>query len=312
MNADEVWIDQTLTPWLAELAGVRGLSEATVRAYRADVAGYLALLAQKPDPNRALRQCELAVARAWLAALQTRELEPGSVKRALSALKNFLRWLERRDGVDAGKILSLRGPKTPRRLPRPIPTAPATELALRGGDGPVGRDAEPAWIAARDAAAFALMYGSGLRISETLGLPRAAAPLGAALTLRGKGGRVRTTPTLPVARSAVERYLAFCPHRIEPDEKLFRGAKGGPLQAPVLRRRLAAARSRLGLDQRATPHSLRHAFATHLLARGADLKAIQQLLGHASLSTTQIYTAVDDERLTQIWRDAHPRQSEAR
>lgn len=303
------WIEATLAPWLASLAA-RGRSEETRRAYGGDVNGFLAALCDS-DPFDAaaartrLLACDLGPARRWLATLLERDLDPASVRRALSAVKSFHRWLAAAEGADPTRLLSLRGPKRADRLPHPIPRAAATALALAGGDGP--RADEPAWLAARDAAAFALMYGSGLRISEALGLTGADAPLGETLTLRGKGGRLRTVPVLPVAAEATARYLARSPYAATPDGPLFRGLKGGPLQAPVLRRRLAAARDRLGLDATATPHGLRHAFATHLLAEGVDLRALQQLLGHASLSTTQIYTSVEEERLVEIHRKAHPR-----
>lgn len=307
------WIAARLAPWLDTLGAARGRSEATLRAYRGDVAGYLETLAPAPFDQSAaearLQAAEVGAARAWLAALAARELDPSSVRRALSAVKSFHRWLADAEGADARRILALRGPRGVARLPRPTPRSAAEALTRAGGDGPDRR--EPPWVAARDAAAFALMYGSGLRISEALSLRGRDAPLGPALTIRGKGGRVRSVPTLPIARDAMDRYLALSPFPTLPESPLFRGVKGGALQAPVLRRRLAAARERLGLDARATPHSLRHAFATHLLAEGVDLRALQQLLGHASLSTTQIYTAVDEARLTAAYAAAHPRSRRA-
>ncbi len=309
------WIEATLAPWLATLGGVRGRSGATLRAYRTDVAGYLDVVADGDafDPAAArtrLLAGEVAPARRWLAELSARDLDPASVRRALSAVKSFHRWLAETTGAEATRILALRGPRRSERLPHPLPRAAAAALALEGGDGP--RPDEPEWIAARDAAAFALMYGSGLRVSEALGLTGADAPLAESLTIRGKGGRVRTVPVLPVAAAAAARYLDLSPFPREDAAPLFRGLKGGPLQAPVLRRRLAAARAGLGLDASATPHGLRHAFATHLLAEGVDLRALQQLLGHASLSTTQIYTAVEEERLAAVHARAHPRSRSER
>lgn len=306
--ARRAWIDTVLSPWLAALAA-RGRAEATLRAYASDVTGYLEALAPAAFSPRGaeaeLHACAIAPMRRWLADLAAHGQDPASIRRALSAVKNFLRWLAATEDVNPARLLAVRGPRRSERLPHPISREAAVELATKGGDGPAPE--EPAWLAARDAAAFALMYGSGLRIGETLGLRRSEAPITPTLTLRGKGGRVRSVPVLPVARDAIANYLSLCPFTVEPHAPLFRGLKGGALQAPVLRRRLAHARGRLGLDETATPHSLRHAFATHLLAEGVDLRALQQLLGHASLSTTQIYTSVDEARLAAIHAAAHPR-----
>lgn len=216
-------------------------------------------------------------------------------------VRGFVRFLDRRGFGHAPAVAAVRAPKLPRSIPKAL-TAEGAAAILED----VGEDALP-WIAARDTALLSLLYGCGLRIGEALGLPRRAAPLGEALSVVGKGRKERRVPVLPAVREAMAAYLALCPWRVAPDGALFLGARGGPLQPAVAQRRMRDARRRLGLPESATPHALRHSFATHLLAAGGDLRAIQELLGHASLSTTQRYTAVDTAQLVETYNRAHPR-----
>jgi integrase/recombinase XerC len=290
--------------WLAQLTAIRQRSPKTVEAYRRDVAGYLGFLAQHrggPMGLKALGEVTLAELRAWMAAERARGLSARSLARALSAVRAFHAWLDAAEGVDCAAIHVVRSPKQPARLPRPVPMDGARALVES-----VSSDAEP-WIAARDQAALTLIWGSGLRISEALGLRQRDAPLAEVIRVTGKGGKQREVPVLPAARQAVEHYRALCPHAPGRNDALFLGARGGPLNPRLLQKAMAAARMALGLPPSATPHALRHSFATQLLAAGGDLRAIQELLGHASLSTTQVYTAVDETRLMEVYDKAHPR-----
>ena len=227
--------------------------------------------------------------------------------RALAGVRSFARHLEREGKGRVGALAAVRAPKIAKTLPKPLAISAAKRLAdadLRSGEerGP--------WILARDAAVLALLYGSGLRISEALGLQRKAVPApgkGDALTVTGKGNKQRMVPVLPQVLGLIADYVKLCPYDLPADGALFVGARGGPLSPRVVQLAMARLRGALGLPETATPHALRHSFATHLLARGGDLRAIQELLGHASLSTTQIYTAVDTERLMDVYRSAHPR-----
>jgi integrase/recombinase XerC len=226
-----------------------------------------------------------------MAAERGRGISARSLARALSAVRSFYNWLDAAEGIDCAAIHVVRSPKLPARLPRPVPEAGARAIVSA-----ISADAEP-WIAARDQAALTLIWGSGLRISEALGLRQGDAPLRDVIRVTGKGAKQREVPVLPAARQAVERYRALCPFAPGRNDALFLGARGGPLNPRLLQKAMAAARMALGLPPSATPHALRHSFATQLLAAGGDLRAIQELLGHASLSSTQVYTGVD-ERLT--------------
>lgn len=292
-----------LDAWRADLLA-RGRSDQTVRAYLSDVGRYLAALPPgESDLAAAVDGAGRREARAFLADLAKGGRGPVGVKRALSALKTFYRWREDCGCAAADDILALKGPKRRAALPRPAPTEAALALAA----APPGGD----WTDRRDAAIFALLYGCGLRIGEALDLRRADAPLGEVLRIRGKGGRIRETPIAPAVAAAMDAYLGAAPRRIlaplGAHDPIFRGVKGGPLQPAVLRKRLAARRAELGLGPDATPHALRHSFATDLLREGGDLRAIQELLGHARLASTQIYTRVEDSRLIETFEAAHPR-----
>ena len=301
--------------WLAHLAAERRMSAKTVEAYRRDVAQFLAFLAEHLGDKvtlAALAGIEPRDVRAFLAARRSNGIGPRSLMRLLAGCRSFARFLER-DGKGRGKtsaftaLSALRSPKIAKALPKPLAIAAAkrvTDVDLRAGE-----EREP-WVLARDAAVLALLYGSGLRISEALGLKRKDVPApgaGDVIIVTGKGQKTRMVPVLPSVLKLVAQYIGLCPHHLESDGPLFVGAKGGPLSPRIVQLVMERLRGALGLTETATPHALRHSFATHLLARGGDLRAIQELLGHASLSTTQVYTEVDAERLLEVYSTTHPR-----
>jgi integrase/recombinase XerC len=296
-----------LDRWAAYLGAVEGASANTLRAYRADVTAWLAFLgghlggAPAPAALAGIGQSDM---RAFMAHERGRGLSARSLARRLSSVRGFARWLSDRDGGEPTAILAARGPKYRRRLPRPLTPDAAREVI-----GQVDLQAREDWVAARDAAVVTLLYGCGLRISEALSLTAADLPLGEVLGIRGKGGKERIVPVLPAAREAVAAYAGLCPFPLaaDPAGPLFRGARGGPLNPRLIAKAMEQARQALGLPATATPHALRHSFATHLLSAGGDLRTIQELLGHASLSTTQAYTAVDAARLMEAYGKAHPR-----
>ena len=294
-----------LATWLDHLRALDGASAHTIAAYRTDVAGFLGFLHQHQGESlglarlAAISQSDM---RAWMAHERARGLSARSLARALSSVKSFIRWLAEREGFAPTHVLAARAPKYTRKLPRPL----SEEAAIAVIEQVELQEMEP-WIAARDAAVITLLYGCGLRISEALGLTGAAHPLPEVLRIRGKGDKERLVPVVPAARDAVADYIRICPFEIAPQTPLFRGARGGALNPRLAQRAMERARLALGLPATATPHALRHSFATHLLAAGGDLRAIQELLGHASLSTTQAYTAVDQARLMEVYRAAHPR-----
>jgi integrase/recombinase XerC len=293
--------------WLAHLGGERNYSPKTVEAYRRDVVQFLGFLAEHLGGSPSLKAfAGLAPAdvRAFLAARRAEGVGSRSLMRTLAGLRGFARYLERAGKGKTGALTAVRGPKIGKTLPRPLPAASAKRLA---DPSLADADAEP-WIQARDAAVLALLYGSGLRISEALGLSRADfTRLTDTVTVTGKGRRQRMVPVLPQVRQLIADYVDICPYDLPADGPLFIGAKGGPLSPRIIQLAMARMRGALGLPETATPHALRHSFATHLLARGGDLRAIQELLGHASLATTQIYTEVDADRLIEAYRAAHPR-----
>ncbi|MFZ0098006.1 MAG: tyrosine recombinase XerC [Gemmobacter sp.] len=294
-----------LAEWLTHLRALDGRAQKTIDAYATDVRGWLAFLSSHrggTEGLRALAEVPVSDLRAWMAHERARGVQPRSVARALSAVKGFTAWLSDRQGGDATAILSARAPRFQKKLPRPLTVDGAADVLDSVGD-----DAREPWIAARDTAVVTLLYGCGLRISEALGLTGADHPLPEVLRIRGKGGKERIVPALPVAREAVARYVALCPFELDPEGALFRGARGGALNPRIIAAAMERTRNRLGLPATATPHALRHSFATHLLGAGGDLRSIQELLGHASLSTTQAYTAVDAARLMEVYARAHPR-----
>ena len=276
----------------------------TARAYVATAHRLIAFLGdylgERVD-GRVLAGLKAADLRAFLTMRRGQGLGNSSAARELSAVRGFLAFAAGEDRRDAN-LPRVKGPKRARSVPRPISPAEVTALADE-----VSEDASEEWIAARDFAVLMLLYGSGLRISEALGITGAALPLGPAMSVTGKRSKTRIVPLLAPVKAAIERYVALTPYPPAKDEPLFRGARGGPLNPELVRRAVRKARVQLGLSNRTTPHALRHSFATHLLGRGADLRSLQELLGHASLSSTQIYTAVDAAHLMDVYRNAHPR-----
>jgi integrase/recombinase XerC len=297
-----------LVRWLAYLAAERRMSPKTVEAYGRDVRQFLAFLGEHLGRRATLaalaRLAPLDI-RAFMAARRAGGISSRSLMRMLAGARSFARFLERNGKGKVGALAAVRTPKLPKTLPKPLAIAAAKQVA--DADLRAGEEREP-WILARDAAVLALLYGSGLRISEALSLKRRDGPGGRdVITVIGKGNKARMVPVLPQVAKLAAEYVALCPYELPAEGPLFVGAKGGPLSPRVIQLAMARLRGALGLPETATPHALRHSFATHLLARGGDLRAIQELLGHASLSTTQIYTAVDAERLLEVYRSTHPR-----
>jgi integrase/recombinase XerC len=299
---------QALKDWLAYLANERRASPRTVRAYGDCVGAYLAFMQQ--HRGEAISLADMggvapAELRAYLAFRRSGDhpLSPRSVSQALSAIRTFHKWLDRRMGVPNAALALVRGPRVKPGAPRPVSEDQAVGLITEAAEDP---DREE-WEAARDEAVLTLLYGCGLRISEALSLKRSDAPLRDSLRIVGKGSKERVAPVLPVVREAIDRYVALLPFAVDPGEPLFRAKRGGALGPRPVQALMQRLRGRLGLPDSATPHALRHSFATHLLGAGADLRSIQELLGHASLSTTQRYTAVDAAGLLSIYAKAHPR-----
>jgi integrase/recombinase XerC len=296
--------------WLAHLGCERRMSGKTVEAYERDLRQFLQFLAGHLGGRPALADLaalEPQDVRAFMAARRAAGVSGRSLMRTLAGVRSFARYLERNGKGKLAALAAVRAPKVARTLPKPLPVASAKRLAA--ADLRVGEEREP-WVLARDAAVLALLYGSGLRISEALGLRRADAPTpgkGDAITVTGKGNKQRMVPVLTPVAQLIADYVALCPHRLPAGGPLFVGARGGRLSPRVVQLVMERLRGVLSLPDSATPHALRHSFATHLLARGGDLRAIQELLGHASLSTTQVYTAVDTDRLLEVYRNTHPR-----
>lgn len=299
--------EQARQAWLEHLAHERRASPRTLEAYGFAARRYIAFLEQHrgervqvPD----LARVTAAEVRAWLAHLRTGDhpLSPRSLSQALSAIRTFHRFLDRRMDAPNAAIALVRGPRVKPGAPRPVSEDQAQGLLAEPGLDPD----KAAWEAARDEAVLSLLYGCGLRISEALSLRRSDAPLGDLLRITGKGSKMRVVPVLPAVRAAVDAYLVEVPFTLDADAPLFRAKRGGPLSPRHVQATVQILRGRLGLPDSATPHALRHAFATHLLGAGADLRSIQELLGHASLSTTQRYTEVDAAALLGAYNQAHP------
>lgn len=293
--------------WEEHLGSERRLSPKTLEAYRRDVDQFLSFLTLHlgaPPCLADLSGLRMADIRAFMAVRRQAGAGPRTLGRGLAGIRSFIAFLEREGLANGAAFRAMRTPRQPKTLPRPLAAADA----LRVVDMDEQLDEEP-WVAARNAAVLALLYGSGLRISEALALRRADAPPtdGGVLRVTGKGGKIRLVPILPVVGEAVADYIRLCPMALAPEGALFRGVRGGPLQPRLIQLAVERLRGAFGLPDSATPHALRHSFATHLLASGGDLRAIQELLGHASLSTTQVYTAVDTDRLLAVFEKAHPR-----
>jgi integrase/recombinase XerC len=293
--------------WLDALAKGRRLSPLTVEAYERDTRQFLQFLTRHlggPPGLSDIASLRPADLRAFLAARRKDGAGPRTLGRGLAGVRSLLRHLDRQGQASAAGVAALRSPRQPKSLPKPL----AAKDAVRVVDFDQQLAEEP-WIAARDAAVMTLLYGCGLRIAEALSIRAGdlASPVTAVLRVTGKGGKTRIVPVIPAARDAVMNYRRRCPYDLDPDGPLFRGARGGPLAAEIIQRAMRKLRGALGLPETATPHALRHSFATHLLGRGGDLRAIQELLGHASLSTTQVYTGIDTARLLEAYDGAHPR-----
>ena len=294
--------------WLGYLGAERRMSDKTLDAYERDVAQFLSFLAEHMGgaPNlKQLAKLKPADVRAFMAARRASGAGNRSLMRGLAGARSFARFLERNGKGKVAALAAVRAPKLPRTLPKPLPASAAkrmTDVELRAGE------AREPWVIARDAAVLGLLYGAGLRISEALGLKcKDFGGGGDSITVTGKGNKTRMVPLLPQVAKLIENYIGLCPFDLPPGGALFAGQRGGPLSPRIVQLTMARLRGALGLPDSATPHALRHSFATHLLARGGDLRAIQELLGHASLSTTQIYTAVDAERLLEVYSSTHPR-----
>jgi integrase/recombinase XerC len=296
-----------ISRWLGYLGAERRMSAKTLEAYKRDVGQFLDFLTRHLGGAPSLKQLAKLTptdVRAFMAARRSEGLGSRSLMRVLAGARSFARFLERNGKGKVGALSAVRAPKVAKTLPKPLAIAAAKRIAdldLRAGE-----EREP-WIIARDAAVLALLYGSGLRISEALSLKPKNLVAGDAITVTGKGNKTRMVPVLPQVTKSIADYVALCPLDLPNDGPLFVGSRGGPLSPRVVQLAMARLRGALGLPDTATPHALRHSFATHLLARGGDLRAIQELLGHASLSTTQIYTEVDSKRLLEVYDSAHPR-----
>jgi len=301
-------VNAEIARWLSYLGAERRMSAKTLDAYRRDVSQFLNFLTDHLGSAPTLKQlAKLTPAdiRAFMAARRSEGSGNRTLMRTLAGCRSFARFLERNGKGKVGALAAVRAPKLPRTLPKPLAVSAAKQIA--DTDLREGEEREP-WIITRDAAVLALLYGSGLRISEALGLQRKDfTGKSDSLTVTGKGNKTRMVPVLPQVTKAIADYLALCPYENPPNGPLFVGARGKSLSPRIVQLTMARLRGALGLADTATPHALRHSFATHLLARGGDLRSIQELLGHASLSTTQIYTGVDAEHLLEVYNNAHPR-----
>ncbi|MCO4317387.1 tyrosine recombinase XerC [Phyllobacterium sp. 21LDTY02-6] len=293
--------------WLKSLKNTRRLAANTLEAYERDTRQFFMFLTGhlgEPPSLRDVSSLRIADLRSYLARRRNDGAGPRTLGRGLAGIRSFLRHLEKKGMANAAASIAMRAPRQPKSLPKPLSAIDARRVVEQHE-----QLSEEPWIAARNAAVFTLLYGCGLRISEALGLDGAAltAPDERSIPIAGKGGKTRMVPLLPIVHRAVAEYRRLCPYHLEAGKPLFRGSRGGPLQPAIIQREMQKMRGALGLPDTATPHALRHSFATHLLGRGGDLRTIQELLGHASLSTTQVYTGVDTDRLLEIYEKAHPR-----
>ena len=297
-------ITNSIENWLEIKAATGNLASSTRSAYFTDLTDFFNFLAEYQNETANLSTIEnlkISDIRAWQARLRSMNSGARSNARKLSSLKSYIRWLAKHRQFDATHILSMKSPKFSKKLPRPLEPIEA-KAVLKECES---TSTDP-WIVARDAAVLILLYGCGLRISEALNLRKQEMPLSKSIRITGKGGKVRVVPVLKIAQSAVNQYMELCPFKLEQNHKIFRGVRGKPLSPKIIQNKLKLIRHLLGLPASATPHALRHSFATHLLSNGGDLRTIQELLGHASLSTTQIYTAVDNVRLMEVYSKTHP------
>lgn len=304
--AEPLTFQACLEDWLAHLALERRASPRTVEAYRACLTAYANFLVKHlaaPISLETLAKVSAADLRAYLAFRRSEShLAPRSLAQAVSAIRTFYRYLDARHGLSNDQVLRVRGPRVRPGAPRPVSIEEARELI-----GGASEQRRPEWVALRDRAVLLLLWGCGLRISEALSLGGDALPLAETLRITGKGGKTRLVPVLNAVREAIDAYVAAAPFEVAAQDALFRATRGGPLRPRQVQALVQDLRESLGLPETATPHALRHAFATHLLGAGADLRSIQELLGHASLSTTQRYAAVDHAGLMRAYAGAHPR-----
>lgn len=309
-TTDELALDHDLTAavadWMVHLENGRGAAEKTREAYARDLSQFLAFLSHHLGHRACfgdLARLDVKTFRAFMAHRRRAGIQGRSLSRTMSALRTFFQWLETEERLKNRAVMRVTMPKLPHGVPKPLTVAKAGAVV----DGGMAADLD--WVEARDAAVLMLLYGAGLRISEALAISAKDAPgqLRDVLRITGKGGKQRIVPLLPIIVTAIGRYINLCPFELAPDAPLFRGARGGPLSPRIIQLKMEQLRGELGLPDTATPHALRHSFATHLLSAGADLRQIQELLGHASLSTTQIYTEVDRDRLLAVYDKAHPR-----
>ena len=294
-----------LQEWLDHQKSLKGSAENTITAYAGDVTEFLVFITSHKGKSQgltALSKITITDMRSWMANSRASGVGPRSLARKLSAVKVFYRWLAAREGFEPTAVLLTRSPKFTKKLPRPLAIDAARDMI----ETVELQSLEP-WVAARDTAVVTLLWGCGLRISEALGLKGIDAPLPQVMRISGKGAKERIVPVVDAARAAVDAYVEACPHTLTDDGPLFRGMRGGVLSPRAIQKAMASARMQLGLPATATPHALRHSFATHLLNAGGDLRTIQELLGHASLSTTQAYTAIDTARLLDVYDNAHPK-----
>ena len=299
--------DEALRLFLQHMSGERRMAEKTVEAYQHDISSFLGFMTPHLGRAPRLKELEKLVVtdfRAYLAYRRRGEdaLSAASLARNLSALRSFYRYLRRRWDINCDALTLIKGPRPGRSLPKPLSPSGAKDVV----SGKYDMDERP-WVNARNTAVLTLLYGAGLRISEALSLTGADVPLGQSMAITGKGDKTRIVPILPVIRDAIADYVRLYARPLPPGEPLFRGIRGGPLSARQVQMDMVKMRGALGLPESATPHALRHSFATHLLAGGGDLRTIQQLLGHESLTTTQRYTDVDVAALQRVHKAAHPR-----
>lgn len=305
LEAETTPMEQLTTRWCRYLSTEKRYSGHTVAAYSHDLRTFLGFLTEhfsEPPTIESLASLQINDFRAFLAKRRRDGLSSRSLARGLSTIRSFYRYLDRLEGVKNEALPNLKSPKVGHSVPRALSEQGALDVIESISDV----QAEP-WIRARDVAVVTLLYGCGLRISEALGLNRRQVPLDETLVIRGKRGRERVVPILPAVRDAIDEYLRLCPYELDADRPLFVGKRGGRLYPKAIQSAMRALRVQLGLPESATPHALRHSFATHLLAAGGDLRTIQELLGHADLSTTQHYTDVDAAALMRVYKKAHPR-----
>ena len=298
-------LERLVVRWRRYLSTEKRYSEHTLAAYSRDLRFFLTFLRghfSEPPSLESLANLQINDFRAFLAKRRNDGLSSRSLARCLSTLRSFYRYLDRLEGIRNEALPNLKSPKVPHSVPRPISEKNAMEVIKTISDA----ETEP-WVQARNVAVVTLLYGCGLRISEALGLNRGDSPIGETIVIRGKRDRERVVPILPVVCEAIVDYLELCPFEGGPDQPLFVGKRGGRLNPRAIQSAMQALRIRLKLPESATPHALRHSFATHLLSAGGDLRTIQELLGHADLSTTQHYTEVDSDALMKVYKKAHPR-----